>query len=231
MIQYIAYYRKSPGGNKTTQQLQDSLGVESQRSSCNSYVTGHGVIVAEYSDMETGKNDNRPELLKALQHAKDCGYTLLIAKLDRLSRNLTFISTLMDTGVKFKCVDMPDANNFTIHIFAALAQQEREMISLRVSTALKVAKERLKAEGRKLGHRKDGTHNFSTCNTGREKSIATRQQKAADNIETKKARAMVLLLRDKMTLVQIAEYLNNAGFRTPTGKMYGAVQVSRLTQL
>jgi len=227
MIQYIAYYRKSPGGNKTQQQLQDSLGVESQRNSCAHYVTGHGLIVAEYSDMETGKNDNRPELLKALQHAKECDCTLLIAKLDRLSRNLTFISTLMDTGVKFKCVDMPDANNFTIHIFAALAQQEREMISKRVTAALAVAKDR----GKKLGYKADGTHNFSTCNAGREKSIAVRKQKAADNIETKKARAMVLLLRDKMTLANIAEHLNNAGFRTPTGKLYTAVQISRLTQL
>jgi len=225
MVHYIAYYRKSPGGNKTQQQLQDSLGVESQRNSCRQYVTGHGVIVAEYSDMETGKNDNRPELLKALQHAKECDYTLLIAKLDRLSRNLTFISTLMDTGVKFKCVDMPDANNFTIHIFAALAQQEREMISKRVKAALSVAKDR----GKQLGFRTDGQHNFALTNAGREKSIATRQQKAADNIETKKARALVTLLRDKMTLAQLAEHLNAGGFRTPTGKLYTPMQVRRLT--
>src|SRR5690606_8029265 len=104
-------------------------------------------LIGEFTDIETGKNDNRPELRKAIELAKESNSTLVIAKLDRLSRNLTFISTLMDAKIKFVCTDMPDANELTIHIFAALAQWERIRIGERTRAALAA----LKARGKRLG--------------------------------------------------------------------------------
>src|ERR1700744_180593 len=116
MEQFIAYFRVS-----TQRQGQSGLGLEAQKSAVLSFLNNR-TLVAEYTDIETGKNDNRPQLLKAIELAKQTNSILLIAKLDRLSRNLTFVSTLMDTKVKFICCDMPDANEITIHIFGDLAQ-------------------------------------------------------------------------------------------------------------
>ncbi len=101
-----------------------------------SFVKDQILLVVEFCDIESGKNDQRPELLKAVQYANQHNARLVIAKLDRLSRNLTFVSSLMDAKVSFVCADMPDANEFTIHIFATLAQQERKMISDRTKKAL-----------------------------------------------------------------------------------------------
>jgi DNA invertase Pin-like site-specific DNA recombinase len=120
MQTYVAYYRVS-----TKKQGQSGLGLDAQRSSVLNFVKQQDLLVAEFCDIESGKNDQRPELLKAVQDAKEHKARLVIAKLDRLSRNMTFVSSLMDSKVSFVCADMPDANEFTIHIFAALAQQER----------------------------------------------------------------------------------------------------------
>ena len=130
MEAFIAYYRVS-----TQRQGLSGLGLEAQKSSVLSFLNNR-TILAEFTDVETGKNDNRPQLLKAIELAKQTNSTLLIAKLDRLSRNLTFVSTLMDTKMKFICADMPDANELTIHIFAALAQWERKRISERTKGAM-----------------------------------------------------------------------------------------------
>ena len=141
MEQFIAYYRVS-----TSRQGASGLGLEAQKSAVLSFLNNRPLIAA-YTDIETGKNDNRPQLLKAIAQAQQTNSTLLIAKLDRLSRNLTFVSTLMDTKVKFICCDMPDANELTIHIFGALAQWERKRISDRTRSALQA----LKARGKRLG--------------------------------------------------------------------------------
>lgn len=113
---FVAYYRVS-----TKKQGQSGLGLDAQRSSVLSFVKDHTQLIGEFCDIESGKNDQRPELLKAVQFAKQHNARLVIAKLDRLSRNLTFVSSLIDSRVSFVCADMPDANEFTIHIFAALA--------------------------------------------------------------------------------------------------------------
>ena len=102
---------------------------------------GQWKLIAEYVEVETGKNDDRPELRKALHQAKVAGATLVIAKLDRLSRNLRFIAELQESKVKFVCADMPDATELTIHIFASLAQHERKVISERTKRALQAVKE------------------------------------------------------------------------------------------
>ena len=131
MQRFVAYYRVS-----TKKQGQSGLGLDAQRSSVLSFVKDQDRLVAEFCDIESGKNDQRPELEKAIEHAKMHKARLVIAKLDRLSRNMTFVSSLMDSHVSFVCADMPDANEFTIHIFAALAQQERKMIGERTKKSL-----------------------------------------------------------------------------------------------
>lgn len=140
-MQYVAYYRVS-----TLQQGRSGLGLDAQKQDVMRYTKGF--IRAEYTDIESGKKANRPNLLLAIDKCLALDATLVIAKLDRLSRDVEFIARLMKTKVKFVCCDMPDATPFTIHIFASLAQQEREMISKRTKDALQAAK----AKGVKLGN-------------------------------------------------------------------------------
>ncbi|SFF36436.1 recombinase family protein [Spirosoma endophyticum] len=115
---YVAYYRVS-----TKAQGESGLGLEAQRSSVAGFVKGG--VLAEFTEVESGKNNQRVQLGAAIDCAKKEGAILVIAKLDRLSRNASFIFTLRDSGVNFQCVDMPDANTLTIGIFATLAQHDR----------------------------------------------------------------------------------------------------------
>jgi DNA invertase Pin-like site-specific DNA recombinase len=140
---FVAYYRVS-----TARQGRSGLGLEAQRAAVLDFINGNAEVVAEFTEIECGKRNERPELEKAIAACKKQKAKLVIAKLDRLSRNLAFIATLMESGVEFVAVDMPDANKLTIHILAAVAQHEREMISERTKAALKAAKRR----GVKLGN-------------------------------------------------------------------------------
>src|SRR6476619_4994774 len=141
---FVAYFRVS-----TDKQGKSGLGLEAQRKSVLDYLDGgRWSVVAEFTEIENGKRNDRPELEKALAACKKQKAKLVIAKLDRLSRNLAFIATLMDSGVEFVAVDNPHANKLTIHILAAVAQHEREIISARTSAALKAAK----ARGKRLGN-------------------------------------------------------------------------------
>ncbi|WP_229370339.1 recombinase family protein [Fibrivirga algicola] len=124
LIRYVAYYRVS-----TKQQGDSGLGLAAQQTAVASFV--RGPIVAEFTVVELGKNNGRVQLAQAIERAKREGAVLVIAKLDRLSRNASFILTLRDSGVNFQCVDLTDANTLTIGIFATLAQHERELISSR----------------------------------------------------------------------------------------------------
>jgi DNA invertase Pin-like site-specific DNA recombinase len=128
---------------------KQGLGLEAQRAAVEQFCSsGHWKLTAEFVEKETGKDDDRPKLAAALHQAKVTGATLVVAKLDRLSRNLTFISALQDAKVPFVCCDMPEANELTVHLFAAIAQHERKMISERTSAALQAKK----AAGAKLGN-------------------------------------------------------------------------------
>jgi DNA invertase Pin-like site-specific DNA recombinase len=146
---FVSYCRVS-----TAKQGRSGLGLEAQRSAIAEFLAGgQWKLVAEYVEVETGKNDDRPELRKALHRAKVTGATLVIAKLDRLSRNLRFIAELQEAKVKFVCADMPEANELTVHIFASLAQHERKVISERTRRALQAAKARGKILGNPNGAR------------------------------------------------------------------------------
>jgi len=213
MEQFISYYRVS-----TSRQGSSGLGLEGQKTAVLSYLNNRPLL-AEFTDVETGKNNNRPQLLKAIDLAKQTNSILVIAKLDRLSRNLTFISTLMDAKIKFLCCDMPDANELTIHIFAALAQWERVRIAERTRTALQA----LKARGKKLGKPENFTDEVRKMGPVRLKQIAN------ENPNNQKAKKVINLLnRNGRNLREIAIELNEAGFRTSRGNQFGPEQVRRL---
>jgi DNA invertase Pin-like site-specific DNA recombinase len=222
MKNYVAYYRVS-----TQQQGYTRLGLDAQKSAVLDYARhSGGRILFEYTEIESGRKDNRQELHKAIAIAKANGAVLLIAKLDRLARNAGFIFTLRDAGVSFVCCDMPDANTLTIGIFAALAQYEAELISSRTKAALA----QKKAQGFKLGTPKPYDQ------AARDKSIAVRKAK------TERIRA---LLQDSAALIketiQLAEYkketltlpdivrkLNTYKLYTMTGKQWTAENIRPL---
>jgi len=134
---YVAYYRVS-----TDRQGKSGLGLEAQQSAVLGFINGDAKLVETFTEVESGKRSDRPELTKAIEACRRHKAKLVIAKLDRLSRNLAFVATLMESGVEFVAVDNPTANKLTVHILAAVAEHEREMISERTIAALKAAKRR-----------------------------------------------------------------------------------------
>jgi DNA invertase Pin-like site-specific DNA recombinase len=145
---YVAYHRVS-----TDRQGKSGLGLEAQQEAVRSYLNGGDWhLVAEIVEIESGKRSDRPKLAEALRLCKLHQATLIIAKLDRLARNVAFISALMESGVEFVAVDFPQANRLTIHILAAVAEHEAEMISARTKAALAASK----ARGKKLGGYRGG---------------------------------------------------------------------------
>ncbi|RSK38450.1 recombinase family protein [Hymenobacter perfusus] len=214
MKQYVAYYRVS-----TTKQGISGLGLEAQQYAVAQYARAPAQVLDHYTEVESGKKNQRPQLLTAIAHARRANATLLIAKLDRLSRNAGFIFALRDSGVDFVCCDMPDANTLTVGIFAVLAQHERELISKRTKEALAA----LKARGVALGMPVNLT--VDAIRYGQ----AVRQQNARENKENRQATRLAVLLRQQgHTLQQIAQELTNGDYRTRRGKEFSATAVRRL---
>jgi len=141
---WVAYYRVS-----TDRQGESGLGLDAQRKAVADYLNGgNWVLATAYTEVESGKRtNNRPQLAAALTTCKKLKAKLIVAKLDRLSRNVAFISTLMNSGVEFVAADMPHANKMTLQVLAVFAEHERDQISARTKQALAAAKER----GVKLG--------------------------------------------------------------------------------
>jgi DNA invertase Pin-like site-specific DNA recombinase len=141
---FVAYHRVS-----TDRQGRSGLGLEAQRKAVMDFTAGNGwTLIAEYTEVESGRRNDRPQLVEALKACRKHKATLVIAKLDRLARNVAFVSNLMEAGVDFVAADMPHANRLTIHILAAVAEHEREAISNRTKVALAAAKTR----GTRLGN-------------------------------------------------------------------------------
>ena len=212
MKQYVAYYRVS-----SKQQADSGLGLEAQRTAVLNYIKRNGnKIVAEFTEQESGRNDHRPELIKAIATAHNHNATLVIAKLDRLSRNVHFITSLMDSKVKFICCDMPDATELTIHIFAAMAQHERKMISERTSAALQA----LKRKGVKLGTPANLT------DAARHKAHKAISRNAKESVNVRHAYHFIVPRRvSGMSYQRIADELNKEGYRTRRGFEFHAWQV------
>jgi DNA invertase Pin-like site-specific DNA recombinase len=138
---YICYFRVS-----TQEQGKSGLGIQAQEKYVKE-ITDNGVILKSFTEVESGKRNNRPMLLEAIRMCKDNNATLVVAKLDRLSRNVYFISSLMESKVKFICADFKEVDNFTLHIFASLAERERVMISERTAAGLNSIKVRIEKNG------------------------------------------------------------------------------------
>jgi DNA invertase Pin-like site-specific DNA recombinase len=214
MTKYITYLRVS-----TKVQGYDGLGIDAQRSSVQSFVKDD-IIINEYVEVESGARNDRPVLLKAIAEAKSTGSTLLIAKLDRLSRDAAFTLTLMNTSVDFICADMPSANTLTISIIAVMAQHERQLISDRTKAALQAKKLR----GDKLGTPSNLT--LAVQQKGRD----TNQLKARSDIANIQATDII---SDKQqlgwSLKQIADHLNGKGYKTRRGCAFTTCAVYRLS--
>lgn len=211
MNTYIAYYRVS-----TQKQGNSGLGLEAQKTMVKHYLKDSDILLAEFEEVESGKNDNRPQLQKAIEKCKNEGAVLLIAKLDRLSRNAGFIFLLKDSQVNFKCCDMPEANSLTIGIMAVLAQEERELISKRTIAAL----EELRSKGKKLGSPQNLTRE------AQKQGAEAMRQKALNNENNRKATALIVSLRETgKSYAKIAQQLNDNGFKTSRGYTFSASQV------
>ncbi len=140
MCKFVAYYRTSTS--------KQSLSFDAQKATVNSYIRD-GELIAEFTEVETGKNNDRPKLKEAIVLAKKTKSILIIAKLDRLSRNLAFIANILDGNIEFVCADMPNANKMMLQMMAVIAEFEAKQISERTIAALQAAK----ARGTLLGNR------------------------------------------------------------------------------
>jgi len=213
-MEYVVYYRVS-----TKEQGNSGLGLEAQKAEVNRFVKEDDSIINEFTDIDSGKNNDRVELNNAIEYAKKNNAKLLIAKLDRLSRNVSFIFQLRDSKVDFVCCDLPDANTLTIGIFATMAQHEREIISKRTKAALAA----LKAKGVVLGTPENLT------DAGRKKAHKAVKLKAANNPNNKRAALLISEYKKQgMSLKSIAEKLNAGGFKTSQGKQFQKTTVSRI---
>jgi DNA invertase Pin-like site-specific DNA recombinase len=213
---FIAYYRVS-----TKQQGRSGLGLEAQRMAVASYLDGQQPIQS-YQDIESGANDARPQLRAALDLCRLTGATLLVAKLDRLSRNVAFLATLQDSGQRFVCADMPEANDLTIHVMAAVAQAERKMISQRTRDALAAAK----ARGRKLGGDRGNLPSVSV--SGRLRSAEVRASRAAERHTALTPHVTAARAAGHTTHQGLADYLNGLHIQTARGGAWSAQSVRRL---
>lgn len=219
---WVAYYRVS-----TDKQGKSGLGLEAQRAAVAVFLNGGDwQMVRDFTEVESGKRSDRPQLQAALAACRMFGAKLVIAKLDRLSRNASFLLNLQEAGVEFVCADMPAANKLTIGVMALVAEEERRAISARTKAALQAAK----ARGTKLGgHRTDAdgkpvTLTLNAIAKGR-KTIAKRADAKAADI----APAIKELQASGVTsLTGIAVGLNDQGIPTPRGGKWQAVQVQRV---
>lgn len=223
---FVTYYRVS-----TDKQGVRGLGMEAQRAAVSTYLnSGDWTVIGEFEEVESGKRSDRPELTKAIALAKATGAKLLIAKLDRLARDIRFLTILDDHKVEFVCADMPDANRTMIGFMMVMAQAEREAISSRTKAALGSIKARIERDGHhvsKAGNKVTtlgGPKKFDDA--ARAKAVASRMTKADDHA-AKVAPAIKMARGQSMTLQQTADHLNALGLKTPRGAVWTPSAVSR----
>jgi DNA invertase Pin-like site-specific DNA recombinase len=221
MASIVAYLRVS-----TKRQGESGLGLEAQRTAVEAHAAAiGGRVVQWYVEVETGKRADRPELQRALAHAKRSKATLCVAKLDRLSRNVRFLATVMDSGCEFAAADMPAANRFMLHVMAAVAEHEAKAISERTKAALQAAK----ARGTLLGAARPGSRALTPAATakGRAKAAEVRSAAAQDAYRDI-VPTMNELRAGGASLHDIAARLNEQQHTTRHGRPWNAMQVSRV---
>lgn len=196
MIKFIAYYRVS-----TEHQGRSGLGLAAQKRKIEEFIAGNGDLIGEFCDIQSGRVDSRRELQKALALARRENAKVIIARLDRFSRRVSFIAGILEQGISLVCAEMPHASDFQLHIFAALAQEERRLISERTKAALAEAKRR----GTILG--------------SNGKVLAAKNRMAADRFAVGlRAKLDAGLMGGSYS--EIARQLNDAGVLTATGKRF-----------
>jgi len=206
MKRYVTYFRVS-----TSKQGESGLGLEAQQETVNVFfATRPHEVVANFTEVESGKRNDRPELLKALDECRKRKATLVIAKLDRLGRNLAFIANLMESGVEFVCCDNPHANKLMLHMLAAFAEFERELISKRTKDALAVAKSkgvRLGVNGSKLAE----------------------QHKAEARLRDRVHYSVVAnLMRELRSYTAVANRMNELAITTASGRRWHGSQIRNM---
>ena len=220
-MKVVSYLRVS-----TRKQGQSGLGLEAQRQAIEAYAAQRGATILEtFTEVESGRNNARPELARAMHLAKVTGATLLIAKLDRLSRNAAFLLTLRDSGVRFVAADMPDANELTVGIMALVAQQEREAISRRTKEALRAAKSR----GVRLGN-PNGAAPLRRAQKGNGAALEAIRAGADRHAENLRAVLAELSAQGVQSLGAVAQALNDRGILTPRGGRWHKSSVRNLAQ-
>lgn len=204
--EFFAYYRVS-----TNRQGMSGLGLEAQRDSVRVFRSANpGKLLGEFTEIESGRKSDRPQLKEALQSCREHGATLLIAKLDRLARNVHVISGLLESDVKFVAIDMPNADRFMLHVYAAMAEEEARRISERTKAALKAAKSR----GVQLGK------NGSVLGKVRSREADERAERIGPKI-------MQMKQSDGMSFREIAAQLNELGLKTEKGAVWHPTTVYR----
>ena len=218
---FIAYYRVS-----TKKQGRSGLGLDAQREAAAAHLSSvQGKLVGEFTEIEHGtrRGNRRPQLAAALIACRVHGATLIIAKLDRLARNVAFTSNLMESGVEFTAVDFPQANRLTIHILAAIAEHEAEMISTRTKAALAAAKRKGVVLG---GYR--GKHTHAQMMAANRVSVQVRSEAARQRAMDLMSVIQELRASGAVSLSQIAEGLNSKGISTARGSEWSRAQVYRV---
>ena len=213
-LRYCAYYRVS-----TDRQGQSGLGLEAQRIAVAAYTAGRGSLVAEFVEVESGKRDDRPQLAAALALCRQRRAVLVIAKLDRLSRNLAFIANMMEAGVEFVACDMPSASRFTLHILAAVAEHERNMISERTWVAMTAAK----ARGVVLGPK-----HYNAPLPPQAVGSAANRRRAEHHAAELRDYVNTLRSAGVVSAAGLARWLNEDGIRAPRGERWHAPAAWRL---
>lgn len=217
-MRYVAYYRVS-----TQKQGKSGLGLDAQRKMVQNFVACNGgELVDEFTEIESGKVGDRPELLEAMKRADLIGGRLLVAKLDRLSRDLHFLTSLQKSRVDFAICDLPGCDSFTIHLYGALAQKERELISERTKAGLEAAK----ARGKKLG-----TNNLrpELIHEASAKGVKVLKEEA-DAFSAKVAPTILALQAQGKSLRAVAAELERLGVKTARGGQWTAAAVKNVIE-
>lgn len=214
-MKYVTYLRVS-----TDKQGRDGLGIDAQRSALGSFIASRpGAVLTEFVEVESGRNNKRPQLAAALAECKRTGARLVVAKIDRLTRNAGFLFALMDAGVDFIAADNPDITPLTARILAVIAQDEAERISARTKAALQAKK----AKGETLGTPANLTDGAKA------KGLAARMENARTaSAWVQAGEYAALLAANGLGLLPIAQKLNERGFTTRRGCQYQATTVARL---
>ena len=218
----VAYYRVS-----TAEQGRSGLGLEAQKKAVKDYIWRTGaILVAEFTEVESGARNDRPQLQAALKRVALSTATLVIAKLDRLSRNAAFLLTLRDAGTEFVAVDMPHATPVTVGIMAVIAEEERRLISERTKAAMKAAK----ARGVKLGNPNGAEAFRRTGMLGSKIGAEANKANAQRRAESLREIVREVRMQGAVSYAAVARALNDRHIPTRTGKGWQSASVKMLLQ-